>query len=125
MSEEICFAEMVVRKKLRKPGWVMFAWECVGETRDVIVTGCVPTDTYKSGPRKGRPKFISPGDKCVVTQVEEMDAKRDYERDTGKCNGCQGSGKQWAGWSAGEGSRYRECRRCGSTGIAPAQEQAA
>lgn len=122
MSDEVSFAEMVVRKKLGKPEWLMFGWECVGDTDDVIVTGCVPVEKYSRGPRKGRPKFIKPGDKCVVTRTDELAAMSEYEKDTGKCSGCRGSGRQWAGWSLSEGSSYRECKRCKSTGLAPAKE---
>ena len=114
------FCEEVARKKLNKGSdWLMTGWECVGDTRDLIVRGAVPVGTYKSGPRKGRNKFSPPFDSCVVTHAEEVAQAEAWEAETGKCSNCEGRGQEWAGWSADSGNRYRDCRRCGATGNKP------
>jgi hypothetical protein len=98
------------------PGWKAFRWEKVGD--DSIVTGSVPTGTYRSGPRKGRPKFTGPETKVIVTKAELEVTAAAYESTTGKCWDCKGSGQTWAGWSKDEGTRYETCSRCKGTGTA-------
>lgn len=114
------FTEEVARKKLSKGAdWQMTGWECVGETSDLIVRGAVPVGEFKSGPRKGRAKFAKPFDSCVVTEAEAKAAAVAWEAETGKCSKCQGTGQELAGWRAGEGNKYRDCRRCSATGNKP------
>ena len=95
-------------------GWRAYSWERCGE--DSIVTGDIPAGVYKSGKRKGKPKFKGPGRKVIVTRAELQAKATVYEAETGKSWDCKGTGQTWAGWSKTEGTRYRECQRCGGTG---------
>lgn len=114
------FVEEVAKRKLNAPAdWRMFAWELVGKTNDVIITGGVPVGEYKKGPRKGNPKWEMPGEKVVVTRAEEVAEKQAWEASTGHCAECQGTKQQWAGWSNQSGTRYKPCTRCKATGNAP------
>lgn len=45
-----------------------------------------------------------------------------WEVRTGKCRECEGEGREWVGWSAAAGSRYRPCVKCQATGKAIATE---
>ncbi|WMC11709.1 hypothetical protein PU634_04920 [Oceanimonas pelagia] len=114
------FIEEAARKKLAAPaGWAMSGWERVGDTNDLIVKGGIPY-TVKSGTNKGRRSWQGVKlDRAAVTEAETRQAKLDYERDTGNCAVCQGSGKAWAGWDHIDGNRYEPCQRCGATGKAP------
>lgn len=42
-----------------------------------------------------------------------------WERETGYCYKCQGSGLEKTGWSAKAGTRYCSCDRCKATGESP------
>jgi hypothetical protein len=83
-------------------------------------------ERFRSGKRKGQTNFRKPlpGTERVVfvrdSEIKAWEARQ--EAATGKCMKCDGTGKEWAGWSAAEGSRFRECRRCNSTGLAPISE---
>ena len=97
-------------------GWEAYRWEdCDG---DSIVTGDVPDGVYRSGPRKGRPRFKGPGRRVIITRSDMWAVATAYEAETGKCWDCKGTGQTWAGWSKAEGTHYRECQRCGGTGEA-------
>ena len=41
-----------------------------------------------------------------------------WERQTGKCHACYGTGHWFCGWSADHGNKYRKCDRCGGAGAA-------
>lgn len=100
-------------------GWKAYRWEdCDG---DSIVTGDVPDGVYRSGPRKGRPRFKGPGRRVIVTKAELQAKAAVYETETGKCWDCKGTGQVWAGWSKADGTRYRDCPRCNATGNAPTE----
>ena len=99
-------------------GWQGHTWRSAGAHH--IVEGCVPFGNYISGKNKGRPRFRHPNAKneqtVVVTRAELIDAATRYEKASGKCWDCKGTGKVWAGWSAAEGTKHRDCKRCSSTG---------
>jgi hypothetical protein len=102
--------------KVGVDGWEAYKWEnCDG---DSIVTGDIPDGVYRSGPRKGRPRFKGSGRRVVITRSELQVIATAYEAETGKCWDCKGTGQTWAGWSKAEGTRYRECQRCKGTGEA-------
>lgn len=113
------FAEVVARRKLGKgDDYHMAGWECVGKTSDLIVSMGPHIGVKTRGPYKGCPKW-GVIDKCVVSQSEEQAEKLRYEADTGTCSGCCGHKVVWAGWNHITGSKYRDCRRCNATGVAP------
>ena len=117
-DNRIDFIEVVARKKLNPaPEWEYFAWERIGETDDLIVTGGVPR-LMTRGPRKGKKTWDGARDKVVVTRAEIDAAHLAYESETGKCFKCT-DGQAWCGWSAADGHRYKDCSRCNATGVAP------
>lgn len=105
----------VAKRKVSGPdGWEVYGWERVGS--DLLVEGGVPR-LLKAGPRKGQKTWRDvPVQKAVVTSAE-LTAEHDrYEAETGKCGDCYGKGEVFASWSATEGTKYRQCQRCGGTG---------
>jgi len=119
------FFEVCAREKLQRgPDWQLVAWELVGDTDDAVISGAVPVGLYMRGARKGSPKFVPPFEKCVVTRAETLARALTYEAETGHCSGCGGKGQAWAGWSASEGDRYRQCKRCDGSGEPPVARQA-
>ena len=102
-------------------GWRAYKWErmCGGD----LVTGCAPDGEYKSGPRKGRPRFSKPlpgtRQQVPVTNAELNAHAARYEREECKCWSCKGSGEEFAGWSKDAGTRKRTCQSCGGTGAPP------
>jgi len=107
----------IAARKRGVEGWVPYKWEAAGD--DSIVTGAVPTRTISKGKRKGRPDFTgAKRDVVVVTQAEVEQAASHYERETGKCWDCKGSGQIQVMWSADTGAVHEACARCGGTGKA-------
>ncbi|WP_320152984.1 hypothetical protein [uncultured Tolumonas sp.] len=120
------FVEMVARRKLNQPEeWELCGWERIGDSNDLIVEGGIPRP-LKSGPRKGartwRDSKIS---KVCVTDAEEIQEKLNYEKETGKCCKCAGTGSMWYEWHHIDGNKYKACNRCSATGVAPKQSEAA
>lgn len=107
-------------KKVAVEGWQGYVWEAMEGWH--LITGEVPDGVYTRGPKKGKPRFRSPGSqhkkKVVVSDTELQQAAAAYEAETGKCWDCKGSGQEWASWSAAEGTKYRTCKRCGGDGKA-------
>ncbi len=116
----------VAKRKVGDPKWEWFSSERIGDG-DFLMEGGEPR-TISKGPRKGHRtwKHLAPHEKkkVVVTQAEIQQAEADYERDTGKCNVCGGSGQEWRGWSRDNGDRFRPCLRCDATGAAPKDSSA-
>lgn len=108
------------RKAHLGPEWVVFHWQAVGTTssRDSMLTLAVPRPLTR-GPRKGRNAFPKPHVEVFVSESEARSEYERFERETGKCGECSGRGKEIAGVSVADGTRYRPCSRCLSTGMAP------
>jgi hypothetical protein len=126
--ESFNWYERIARRKLSlSDDWEACRWECIGHphTKDVLVEMGIPR-LLKTGKYKGQRTWKDTKDfrKCVVTESELADAEAGYERE-GKCFACYGSGEEWAGWSAAEGTKYRPCKRCGATGKPRAADAAA
>lgn len=118
------FGERVARRKLGAlpDGWEVCRWSRIG-TDAVLYEGGVPT-VIQRGPNKGKKRWRGPVQSAVVTDAEEWAERARYERETGRCANCYGSGRQWAGWHYQEGTKYRPCRACGATGCARNEEAA-
>jgi hypothetical protein len=116
---------MISRRKLDEtPDWESFAWTRIGDMdgkkmpMDFLVKGGVPR-LLKSGPRKGEKTWRDAKTReCLVTEVEINAEMARYETETGNCSDCGGSGKEWAGWSADGGTKYRACNKCDGSGRA-------
>jgi hypothetical protein len=107
----------IAAKKSGVKGWIAYSWERCGP--DSIVTGGVPVGAYKSGPRKGEPRFRGPGNKIVVSRAEMEATAAAYESETGNCWNCYGTGQLPVGWNKADGMSHGTCTRCGGSGIAP------
>jgi hypothetical protein len=126
------FLDMTVRKKIGLPvEWEIFAWSLIGNCKedwdrgDMLVSIGVPR-RLKSGPRKGKKTWRGcETRKCVVSRVEVNQTAEAWERETGKCMDCYGTGNKWSGWSRENGDRFKPCKRCEATGSAPKQTEAA
>lgn len=77
-----------------------------------------PTRTYAKGPRKGKDDWRKVETKQAIVTKEETEATELAYEAEGKCSNCDGEGRESAGWSAAEGTKWRECRRCKGTGKA-------
>lgn len=113
------------------PDWRVFRWQVVGkpgpDAYGVTLTGAVVRDTYQRGPRKGTPHWGKRlrDTECAVTIPTALHKTwlAQWERDTGKCHVCKGTGQEWVGWSKEKGDKYRTCSRCDGAGT-PKQEAA-
>lgn len=114
------FLNRVARRKLGvSDAWELFAWERIGDTDDLLVTGGIPR-LLKSGLRKGRKTWDGKGQTVAVTRSEVKAEFLTYEAESGNCHNCGGSGQEWATWSAASGNEYQQCRVCDGTGKAGA-----
>lgn len=58
--------------------------------------------------------------RAIVLPDAELEAfAAEYERTTGKCYDCDGSGKVFARWSKADGVEYRTCPACAGSRNAP------
>lgn len=72
------------------------------------------------GPRKGEEAWNTKDSvTLIVSKSEVRDEEARFERESGHCFVCGGSGQEWAGWSKDTGSRTKPCERCHGTGKAP------
>lgn len=113
------FIEDIARRKLSAPPeWTWCKSERIGNDA-FLLEGGIPRK-LRSGPRKGCNTFRG----CELTRVIVTDAevkaeKAAYEAATGLCCECLGEKVTFASWSAAEGRKTRECRRCNGSGNAP------
>lgn len=111
----ISFYEMVARKKLdAPPDWQACNFKVIGV--DTLLEGAVPKIRTR-GPRKGQPTWRGMKLQQVVVTQAELDAERKlYEKTTGNCSECTGSGEVVWSVSSTEGTKYRPCPKCAATG---------
>lgn len=108
----------VGRRKVKAgPVVKWFHFEIVGDSHDLMLIGCVVDGVYVRGPCKGRPKYDGPPRTAFVAFTEAVAEFERYERDTGRCGTCMGTGELFAS-SGPSGTKYRACHRCAGTGSA-------
>jgi hypothetical protein len=74
---------------------------------------------YRSGPRKGMPRWSSGEETFVfITQAEVDVVAKAYETQTGKCRACRGTCTVFASCSVHGGIKTRPCLLCSATGKA-------
>lgn len=82
------------------------------------VIGSVPVGKYRSGKRKGRPKWDRKIAETVWMKWDDLkETKRLWGIETGKCPECLGTGKQVKSVSVVDGTTYRPCGDCDGTGV--------
>jgi hypothetical protein len=102
------------RAKLGQPeAWSWCVVEVLRPTSDILVEGGIPKVGKAPACWRGVPL-----QRCVVTQAEQDAARAAYERTTGHCAVCSGSGQAWTGWSLNAGHHFRPCVACHATGKA-------
>lgn len=106
-----------LKKVKASKGYSVFAWEVltVGETlfRCALELG---------EDEEGYMKWDDSTEKTCVISDEEAQAEQElYERETGNCGECMGTGKVWAGWSVESGNTYCPCKECNATGFCAVQ----
>jgi hypothetical protein len=104
-------------------GWKMWACECLPHhplpTERVQVTGaCAPL--HDRGKRAGYPDWDRKDNSTIRTVCITLEgyAARvlEWERKTGLCANCEGSGDELIGWSIATGVERGPCTKCGTTG---------
>ena len=112
---ELGFISVAAARKVR--GLSFFRSEVV--EGGFLVVGAPIIGTYSKGPRKGRVKYDHTKDtQVIVTSEEVLNEEHRYERETGHCYRCLGSGSKFARWSSQNGTTYETCSRCNGTGKA-------
>jgi hypothetical protein len=109
------------------PRWRWYAIRAVApDTR--IIQGAVCDAVFTRGPRQGSPNWSkrdpSTEREIALTGLQIRQFEMQWERKSGKCSVCLGTGKRWCGWSVDNGNRFRPCDRCNETGAAPAKAKA-
>lgn len=100
------------RKVNAPPNWEMYAMKCIG-TDGVLITGAIPR-VIQRGPRAGSKTWSPIVDKreAVVTIAEAVAECERYEKETGNCGDCMGSGEVMQRWSVTEGVTMKDCPTC-------------
>lgn len=115
------YCEHAKEKRGLPANWRIYKWECfpkgAGETIYVAVTGAV-CEHFKKGTAHRNWRLLDKTTECTVNlPVAEHEVwKLQWEKRTGKCHECVGTGEVFAGWSAAEGTRFRGCSRCKGSG---------
>ena len=116
---------VATRKAGNIPGWEPYSFD-YGHPDSVqcIIEGSIPR-LLKSGPNKGRKTHRDNTEykRVLVTNAEVYEERVRFERETGYCSECFGSGLQQHGWDRETGRRYKGCSRCGATGKARGMEE--
>lgn len=119
------FWNMVARQKHGAPeGWVWRSLETLGDPRadstdrQILIEGYVPNGVITKGPRKGQPGPETPGTrlKFVCTDAERRATQAEWERSTGKCGDCGGSGVGYSCWSQARQETFIHPCKCNGTG---------
>ena len=108
----------IARKKLNAPTeWQWCKWKAV--SHDCLLAGGVPR-YVKSGKNKGQKTWRGVKlDELVIARTEIDAANAAYEKETGNCHACIGTGEVWAGSNfVTKTNTLRTCSRCGGTGKA-------
>jgi len=105
---------VALRKVGNPPGFTVCGWTALDDGGTLY--------RMKFNPKPGK---WTGDEKLACVLQSELDAEHArYETETGNCFRCDGSGQEWAGWDHKEGNRYRPCRRCNATGMAPQKQVA-
>ena len=124
VSERLDLMNECARERAGMPvGWRWFRFESrppEGPAQILILTGCMEPQPITRGKYKGTPNWKK-RDRTTERTVYITPAERDewllkWERKTGKCSDCSGTGVRWCGWSGKHGAKYEPCKKCEATG---------
>lgn len=109
------------------PEWKIMRWEAKGEYPNyygVLVTGAIPGPLKTRGKNKGHPNWSKRTMEAsfTITKQAEKAWLAAWERDTGFCHRCHGSGQKFKSWNCETGSSYEPCPHCSASGLAPATQ---
>lgn len=107
------------RKANASEDWQGYHFEVV--IGGYLVIGSAPVGHYKSGPRKGTPKWEGEGITVVVTEDDVAIETSLYVKTTGNCPNCFGKKTELVSWSKREGTKTQPCRACTGSGLAQAE----
>ena len=111
------YAEHAKEKAGLPANWRIYQWSCFpkdgSETIYVAVTGAVCEHKKMTGPHKGETnwKLLDKAtEKTVNLPVAEHEQwKLEWEKKTGKCSRCTGTGEVMESWN---GTKMRACLKC-------------
>lgn len=104
--------------------WFPYHYEHVDP--DLILITGMEAPLHERGKNRGHPNFRK-GDRATKRKTgfstrEHYQFQCAWERSTGKCANCLGSGKTLASAHVNGDRTYRACFRCNSSGDAPVQQ---
>ena len=103
------------------PEWEGYEFEAIGGNKLVRVVGAVaPIKTrgkYK-GHRNWQKLDKATEKTAYYTPAEHDEWVAQWEKKTGKCAECYGTGQMFARWSVANGTEHKPCVKCGATGKA-------
>lgn len=111
------FREMVAHRFAGgEPGWHWSKIEYIGEGEGAgaLIEGGVPNLDHE-GKRRWTGVVL---DRVFVSEAQVAAEALAWERSTGKCLACGGSGQENTGWCHKDGEKYRTCTRCNGDGKA-------
>lgn len=124
MSDIDWFNKTVERVHSLSPDWRWFKVDCHNKPDGYMeLVGAVPIGFIKCGPRKGLPKW-PPVSACQTVWIrfgEVEETKRIWEKQTGQCANCEGTGETvWStSFVAGKTERkMKPCVKCQGSGKA-------
>lgn len=83
---------------------------------EAITGGLLVKGSETSIGKSGKTIWAKPLISVLITREDLDNEKKIYEKDTGKCFSCQGTGEETYGHSVVTGPMKRPCKKCGSTG---------
>ena len=118
--ERPCLYEVHAREKAgMPPEWELYSYKCMPpggpETHYMELTGAVVPKVTK-GKRAGKPNYAKRDKTTVrvvyITPKEHDDWMAAWEKKTGMCSRCTGTGEILQSISVTDGAKYRECPKC-------------
>lgn len=101
--------------------WEVYDFEAIGGTpaKLIRVTGAIApfkTRGKGKGQRNWKKRDKSTERTAYFTPEEHRLFLECWEKTTGKCSACIGTGEVFARWSVDNGTEYKPCSKCGATG---------
>jgi len=82
-----------------------------------LLKGSITTEK-KSKDGKTKTRWERPLDKYIITKEDTRRCEENYEKSTGNCARCEGTGKHCCGWNKDTGNDFETCGTCKGSGKA-------